>query len=453
MMKKIFSLLVILLLAGGGYYYYNNIMPQKAQGAAGGNPASAQQGGGGGFAMPVMTAKIKRESFVEQVDTVGTLEANEVAEIRPEVSGIIKTISFDEGAPVEDGQDLIEIDSSIYRAELNRAKASYDLAKITYERRQKLKNSGYASVQENDEAESSYREAKATYELARIRLAKTKIKSPFSGIAGFRSVSIGDYVDIGQTITDIADITPMKVEFSLPEKYFSRLKQGLPITLSVDSWPNETFDGEIYAVDSKVDPISRNISAKALIDNDAMKLRPGMFAYVNISFGEQADVLTIPEEALIPQGESLMVMKVVDGKVEPAMVKTGARQKGIAIITEGLSEGDEVITAGHMKVGPGMSVQPMNQPQDATGQKPPAASKKSQEENTTSNITLPTANNKPSMAPPPTTSETETADEPIAVPTLPDDVGTKNDDNTSDDPAKEDTETGLGTVPAPEKEE
>lgn len=451
MMKKIFSLLVILLLAGGGYYYYNNVMPGQAQGVANGNPAAQQ--GGGGFAMPVMTAKIKKESFVEQVDTIGTLKANEVAEIRPEVSGIIKTISFDEGAPVEDGQDLIEIDSSIYRAELNRAKASYDLAKITYERRQKLKDSGYASVQENDEAESSYREAKASYELARIRLAKTKIKSPFSGIAGFRSVSIGDYVDIGQTITDIADITPMKVEFSLPEKYFSRLKQGLPITLSVDSWPNETFDGEIYAVDSKVDPVSRNIGAKALINNDAMKLRPGMFAYVNISFGEQADVLTIPEEALIPQGESLMVMKVVNGKVEPAMVKTGARQKGIAIITEGLSEGDEVITAGHMKVGPGMDVQPMNRPQGAAGQKPPVAEKAPQEQDNTPDMTLPTADNKPSMAPPPTTSETEAADEPIAVPTLPDDVGATNDDNVSDEPAKEDTETGLDTVPAPEKEE
>lgn len=322
---------------------------------------------GQGKAVPVITAKVTAEPYTETVRAVGTLLADEAAIIRPEVPGVITAIHFREGERVETGQPLVDIDASAYKAELGRAKAALDLALLTFRRRSELRRTGAASVQVSDEAQAALREAQATYELARMRMDKAGLKAPFSGRIGLRHVSAGDYVNVAQEITEIMDSDPMKVEFAVPEKFASALAPGQKLTAAVDAYPGRAFEGVVFAVDARVDPDTRNISAKAEIANPDDELKPGMFAYVTIALANRTGAMFIPEEAVIPKGSEKFVMKVVNGKAQLVPVKLGARRDAKVEVIEGLAEGDEIITAGHIKVQPDMPVQPMV-PEGVTGQ-------------------------------------------------------------------------------------
>jgi membrane fusion protein (multidrug efflux system) len=332
----------IIILAVAGYYLWN-----MKKGAGG-----PQQGGG----LPVVTYKVEPKPLSEDIFAVGTLQANESITVKTEISGKIERIEFTEGQLVQKGDLLLEIDSREYEQELERTKAVYELAESTFNRRNDLSKIGAASKQDRDEARSALTESKAAYEKANINYEKTKIQAPFDGIIGLRSVSVGDYLNAGANITGMVSINPVKVEFSVPEKHFSVLREGLPLFLTVDAWPNKEFLGEIYAINPQIDPDSRNITAKALVPNEEKLLRPGMFGYVTIHVSIKDNALMIPEEGIIPNGDKFSVMKVVEGKVQPAEVKIGTRKSGMVEITEGVAEGDLVITAGHMKVQPGMPV-------------------------------------------------------------------------------------------------
>ena len=145
-------------------------------------------------------------------------------------------------------------------------------------------------------------------------------------------------------------------QVAVPERYFSHLEDKLPVSISVDAWPGKEFDGELYAIAPSVDVATRNMSVKAMVRNKEGALRPGMYARVKLGLGENANALMIPEEAVIPQGDAKSVMKVVEGKVEPAEVTLGLRKDGKVEVISGLTAGDMVITAGHMKVQPGSPV-------------------------------------------------------------------------------------------------
>jgi membrane fusion protein (multidrug efflux system) len=192
--------------------------------------------------------------------------------------------------------------------------------------------------------------------LAKARLAKTELKAPFAGIVGLRRISAGDYVTPGQDLVNLEDITPLKADFRVAETYLPLVREGQPIKVEVDALPGKSFAGSVYAIDPRIDESGRSIVIRALLPNDEKMLKPGLFARVTLVVEERENAILVPEEALMPQQGGAAVYKVVDGKAEMTPVQTGLRRQGMVEITEGLRQGDVVITAGQMKIQPGAPV-------------------------------------------------------------------------------------------------
>lgn len=327
-----------------------------------------------GFAIPVEVEVVKERALSKKISAVGDLTSDESVIIRPEIAGLITKIHFKEGDWVDKGQLLIEIDDSVLKAELEKVTASFQLSKLTYLRNEGLRQRGAISEQKKDDAEARYKEMKASKDLAQARFDKTKIYAPFAGLIGFRKVSAGNYLDIGREITDLEKIDLMKIDFSVPEKYFSLINSGKNIDLKVDAYPEKTFVAEIYAISPQIDVDTRNVNVRAIVNNQDKYLRPGMFAHLTIEINRKDNAIVIPEEALIPKGNKFNVFKVVAGKAAPAEISVGSRIKGKVEVTEGLKKGDVVVTAGHIKLRPGQPVSPVNlankKPAGKTGQRP-----------------------------------------------------------------------------------
>lgn len=349
-MNKTLSTIVVALLlvaALGATHWYLNLRPDSSA-----TPAPA--GNGQGVAVDV--AVVSREAVADVVNAVGTLRSNESVMIRPEIAGRIANINFAEGEPVEAGQTLVSLDDSTHAAELADARANLKLAERNFQRLDELFGKGSVSARERDEALARLESTRAALQLSEARLAKTDVNAPFAGILGLRRVSPGDYVTPGQDLVNIEDIDPIKVDFSIPERYLSALSTGQRIRVQVDAFPGQDFQGEVYAVDPQIDPAGRSIAIRAHVANPGLLLRPGLFARVRLIVDERPDALVIPEEAIVPRGEQRYVFRVEDGKASLTPVTLGQRREGRVEIVEGLSEGATVVTAGQLKIRDGVPV-------------------------------------------------------------------------------------------------
>ncbi|GAA0601066.1 efflux RND transporter periplasmic adaptor subunit [Caenispirillum bisanense] len=324
-------------------------------------PAAAQAPQG----MPVEAAPVRAERVVDDLMVVGSLLANETTVIRPEIDGRVAQISFEEGGMARKGDLLVRLDDASRRAELAKAEANLALSRRNFERADELYRRQNLPASSRDEALAKLRADEASVRLTQVAMEKTELHAPFDGMLGLRRVSAGDYLQPGAAIVTLDDVDPIKVDFRVPEVFAHRLRTGQTIQLTVDAVPGQTFAGEVYAIDPQVDINGRSVLLRARVPNQDGPLRPGMFARVTLVLDERPNALVIPEEALIPQGNSQIVFKVVNGTVEPAPVTLGIRRKGMVEITSGLAEGDMVITAGQLKVRPGMPVTVMPPPQAA----------------------------------------------------------------------------------------
>jgi membrane fusion protein (multidrug efflux system) len=219
-----------------------------------------------------------------------------------------------------------------------------------------LFSSKYATAQSTDEAISNLAVSKAAVELASVQLEKTRIVAPFSGIVGLRHVSVGEYITAGLALVNLEAIDPVKTDFRVPEKFLPAIKVGQSIRIRVDAFPGETFDGKIYAIDPRIDVAGRSLLVRAQVPNADKRLRPGLFARVTVLLKLKEDALTIPEQAIVPQGDSQYVFKIDGGKVKLTKVTLGLRRSGHVEILDGLSAGDEVVTAGQLKLRDGTPV-------------------------------------------------------------------------------------------------
>ncbi len=195
--------------------------------------------------------------------------------------------------------------------------------------------------------------SKAAVELARVQLEKMRIVAPFAGIVGLRHVSVGEYLTAGQALVNLEAIDPVKADFRVPEKFLPAIRTGQGISIRLDAFPGETFKGEVYAIDPRIDVSGRSLLVRAKVPNPDRRLRPGLFARVTVLLQLKQDALTIPEQAIVPQGDSQFVFKIVDGKVTLTKVKIGMRRSGRVEILDGLSVDDEVVTAGQLKLRDG----------------------------------------------------------------------------------------------------
>lgn len=345
------------LLALGGYAYYVNQAAPPAPQAPAGAPAPGKAGGPpGGFAIGVDTVRVASSVFVDDVAAVGSLKSNESVVLRPEIAGRIAAIHLREGMPAAKGAVLVALDASTQAAELRQAEANLALSQANHRRTEELYEKKFVSARARDEAAANLKVLEAAVALAQARLQKTQIRAPFAGIVGIRNVSVGDYVKEGQELVNIEDIGALKADFRLPESYLSRLRKGQSVEVSTDAMPGQTFKGTLDAIDPLLDASGRAISLRARLENPDLKLRPGMFVRVRLAFGGERQGLAVPEEALVPAGDDNFVFRVSEGKAQRVMVKVGQRRDATVEITEGLKAGDEVVSAGQLKLRDGVPV-------------------------------------------------------------------------------------------------
>jgi len=347
-MKAPLSMLAVLLVTACG------------GSSGGGAVAPAATGGGPPPSTPVEAAVIKAGPLSHDIIAVGGLRSAESVVLRSEIAGRISALRFNEGQPVKAGQVLVELDDSVYRAEVDQAKAAHALTRRSHERAVELLAKNLVSQADHDTALANMDVASANLALALARGAKARITAPFDAIAGLRQISPGDYVKEGQDLVNLEDLSTIKLDFRLAEAALQALAVGQKVSVQVDAYPGQSFTGEIYAIDPRAADETRSIGVRARLPNRDGRLRPGLFARVILQISSKAQALLVPEQAIFPQGEQLFVYTVEDGKAALHPVTVGQRTAGQAEIVAGLKDGDTVITAGHQKIGPGASVLPVN---------------------------------------------------------------------------------------------
>lgn len=363
-MKKVLpwvgAIAALALVGGGAFWLGKSQPPQNQSGVAAAGSAKGSSGPGATAGPPpavVEAASVTVSKLAQGITAVGSLRSDESVIIRPEVSGRVAEILFREGQPVKKGTALIRFDAGVQRAELQQAEANLSLSKSKAERAADLQKKGFLSSQARDEAESNYRVAQATYDLALAKLTKLEIKAPFSGTMGLRQVSVGDYIRDGQDIANLEAIDPLKVDFRVPEIFMKQVSSGQALQVTLDGFPNRSFDGKVLAINPLVDANGRSIVVRAIVRNADARLRPGMFARVRLLTSESQESLTIPEQALIPTGDEFYVYKLADNRVQRTRIEIGQRREGVVEVVRGLTKEDKIVTAGQAKVRDGAPVQ------------------------------------------------------------------------------------------------
>ena len=285
----------------------------------------------------------------------GTVLANEEVEIRSEVSGRIRTINFTEGNQVNKGDLLVKIVDDELQAQLKRLILQESLAKEDVKRKTKLLELDAISQEEFDQGQNQLLVIQADLELLKAQIEKTEIRAPFNGLIGLRYASPGGFLSSSTLITRLLDIDPVKIEFSVPEKYLGQINKNTIIEFQIDGH-DSTFVGNVYAAEPKINPETRSLTLRAICPNPSGVLLPGVFAKVSILLEKISNTVVVPSEALIPdiRGEKVFVCK--GGKAIPVYVGTGIRTEREVQITKGLNINDTLITTGLLQLKEGMKV-------------------------------------------------------------------------------------------------
>jgi membrane fusion protein (multidrug efflux system) len=336
--------LIVLLAIGGSLYY----TLKKKKPKRGPRPPRKS--------IAIETVIVNPRTLESKISAVGTVLSNESVTIKPEVAGIINTIGFEEGNKVEEGKILFTLDTDLLKAEYEEVEANYNFAASVFERAKKLKEDGVIPSEEFDDRLRAYLNAKSRLNTLSTRLKKHSIKAPFHGTLGSRTVSIGDYVGVGESLVNLEDLSQVKVEFFVPQRFINRLSQGQLVRVSIGSL-SQFYEGTIYLIEPKLDPETRSALVKAKIPNPENVLKPGMFCTVTIVIKTIENALAVPLEARVSRGEKHFLYVVEEDKAVMREVQLGIFAEGSIEITEGLNPGDRVIVAGLQKIVPGAFVQ------------------------------------------------------------------------------------------------
>ncbi len=316
----------------------------------------ARRGGGSKGTVPVEARVLAPQLLQDKITTTGSLLASEEVELRPEISGRVISVNFSEGKKARRGDLLIKINDAELQAQLKRKNVEEKQASDAEERAKKLHDMNAISQEEYDKVTNALHIVQAEREAIESQLAQTEIRAPFDGIVGLRYISEGGYVTPDILLATMQDIDTMKVEFSVPEKYAGRLKNGTEVLVQVGE-SQEAVRGAVYAVESKIDANTRTIKARARIPNAGLKLIPGSFAKVEITLEEFPTAIVIPSEAVIPEitGEKVFICQ--NGKAKAVPIQTGIRTERTVQITQGLAANDTLITTGLLQLADGKGVQ------------------------------------------------------------------------------------------------
>ena len=306
--------------------------------------------------VPVKIQTAEISEFRDTIEALGTAMANETVRITAQTQDVVEKIYFESGDLVEQGQLLAELNARIEVARVQQLKFSLDEAKRQLERITELRRGNAASQQQLNEQQVRVNGLQADLEVAEATLKEMKIYAPFSGRVGIREISAGSLVSPGDVFTTLDDIKPIKVDFSVPERYFASIAVDQEVIARSRAYPGEQFIGRISSIDSRVDPVTRSVKVRAKINNDDERLRPGMLLQITL-LRSIDEALLLPEKALIPiQNRQYVYVLTPDNRARQKEVTIGRRKPGIVEITGGLKPGEEVIIEGIVRLRDGVPV-------------------------------------------------------------------------------------------------
>lgn len=326
-----------------------------AEAGAGGNSNQSAEGPTG---TPVEVAVAVRDTVVETVLATGQIESEQAIDVRPEVDGRLTEILAREGTEVARGTPLFRVDDGELRAQVARQSAERDLAFQTLARTRELLERSASSPADLERAEAAARSAQAELDLLELRLERTVVRAPFSGVVGRRMVSLGDYVTPSTPLTSLQTVDPQRAAFSVPERYAERLELGQRVTFRVAAVAGRQFEGIVDFVDPRVELPARTITVKARVPNSERLLRPGMFIEVRLVVEVRPDAVLVPEDAILPLAGANYVWTVEDDEAHRRPVELGVRVAGFVEVLDGVAAGDRVVVGGLERLSPGAQVVP-----------------------------------------------------------------------------------------------
>jgi membrane fusion protein (multidrug efflux system) len=294
--------------------------------------------------------------FEEKIYSSGTILANDEVEIRNEIAGKITAIVFKEGTRVKKGDLLLTLFDDDLRAQVKKLELQKELNQKAVERQSDLLKVSGISQQDYELTINQLHSTEADLEIIRSQLSKTQIRAPFDGIIGLKSVSRGAYLAMNTQIATIQTLDPVKLDFSLPERYKPMIEENSEIHFTTESTEG-MFTGKIYAFEPKIDLKTRSVLVRAICENKDFKLFPGAFAHIEIPLQKISDAILIPTQALIPELKGQKVFISKNGKAEKVDVITGVRNDSAIRITSGIRAGDTVLITGLMQAKPGSAIQ------------------------------------------------------------------------------------------------
>jgi membrane fusion protein (multidrug efflux system) len=372
MLKRLLVVILLfaLLVLGLGFVTFRNIHKAQAMGAMMAPQPTA-----------VSTLIVKPQSWQPVLSAVGSLRSVNGTTLSTDLAGIVSKIEFESGAQVSKGALVIELDTQQEQAQLQAEEAKLAFAKIDLTRKKELIAKKAIAPSDLDTAETGLRQQEAMVQSAKALIGRKRITAPFDGVIGIRQVSLGQYLNPGAMIAPLQSFDPIYVEFSLPQQHLASLSEGKKIRVRAAGIESE-FEGEITAIDSRVDESTRNIVVQGTLSNPERKLRSGMFVNVEVLLPTQEGVIAIPSSSIsyATYGDSVFVLKdgqTLDGKpskvVKQVTVRLGATRGDQVTIASGLKAGDEIATGGVFRLQNGAPVQINNsvQPGNELNPKPP----------------------------------------------------------------------------------
>lgn len=360
MIKRMLLMILVLAVVFGGIFGWKYYVGQMIQQ----NLAQRQPP-----PVTVTTTQAVARTWQPELDAVGSLKATQGVAISPEMAGRITAIHFESGQRVTNGDLLVALNTATEEAELERLQAQKELAEVQLKRQRRLLRQDQTSQAAMDEAEAQVKALAAQIQGERSLIAKKQIRAPFGGVLGIRQVDLGEYVSPGARLVTLQDLKPLYVDFNLPQQDMAQVRTGMPVAVTVDTFPGETFTGEITAVEPQVARETRNFPVRATLANDSGRLRPGMFADVAVQLPQRRDVVTLPKTAVTsnPYGQSVFVVQEAEGDgpatVTKRFVTTGDSRGSQVAIREGIKPGDTVVTSGQLKLREGARIQVNNEVQ------------------------------------------------------------------------------------------
>ena len=329
----------------------------------------------------VTSVVAQREQWPATTNIIGTVEAVHGVTVSADLPGTVERINFDSGKAVREGEILVELDTRQERAQLAALEAQRDLARVNFRRMQQLVDQGVISRMEYDQATAQQKATEANVAETRATIERKTIRAPFSGILGIRKVNLGQYLSAGSAVVPLQSLNPIYVDFGVPQQAAGQVRVGGALRVTSEDLAGQVWTGRVTALDSVVDPATRNVQVQATLSNPGGKLQPGMFVQVEVVVGASRPVITLPASAIsyAPYGDSVFIIS--DLKDQKGQTYRGVRQQFVKVegsrgdqvaVISGVKPGDEVVTSGVFKLRNGAAVQVNNkvQPENNPAPKP-----------------------------------------------------------------------------------